>query len=324
TSSSGYHLSVSLIENQEVLTALGTVRVSALVPESMIIKKRETINKVVAVGFKGYGDFYPQMFLDNLEERLFPDAEKIIKIIDLDVKGNLKPNSLALLLSREEILKKVIDELKPLSTHKNTVQGGTSEGDTLFVFPAVLGENPNNDIWMKLTNSLDGQVIEVPGLPPSIPGLRLEKALTVFLRRKGAEFRHNSRVVGFNAEKERITSIIALDSSNTEHNIEANNFILATGSFWGGGLVAHKENLIEPVFNLPVFSQKKDNDTPLLSLQGQPFLSTGLETDNCLRPNPGFTNLYAAGSILAHSNYSSEKSGLGLALATGYKIGSLV
>ena len=107
---SGYKLVGSLKENREVLTALGTVRPSSLIPASMAITGRDLIKKVVVVGFKGYGDFYPRMFLDNLESRIFPRAQKEIKIIDLGIKSNIKSSFLASYLSHEEVLAKIIRE----------------------------------------------------------------------------------------------------------------------------------------------------------------------------------------------------------------------
>ncbi|MEA4903044.1 anaerobic glycerol-3-phosphate dehydrogenase subunit GlpB [Desulfitobacterium sp.] len=321
---SGYRLVGDITDNQHVLTSLGTVHPSAFVPASMIIKKREMIKKVIAVGFTGYGDFYPQMYLDNLEENMFPKAQKISQIIDLEINADLKSNSLAHLLTKDEILNSVINELRQQNANQCDRKEYFSDEETLFVFPSVLGEQPNYNVWERLTTELSAQVIEVPGLPPSIPGQRLDKALTIFLSHHGAEFRHNTQVIGFNAKDRKVTSIIVQDSSHSKHIIEAKSFILATGSFWGGGLIDKKNVLYEPIFNLEVYAPNQFNDTPFFSLNGQPFLSSGIEVDNLLRPNPNLENLYSAGSILAHCNYSMEKNGLGLALATGYKAGSNV
>ena len=194
----------------------------------------------------------------------------------------------------------------------------------MFVFPAVLGEQPDNKIWYKLKNELSAQVIEVPGLPPSIPGQRLENAIMFYLRKMGLEYRRSIEVIGFEAKGDRIISLKALDSSFEEHIIEGEQFILATGSFWGGGLIFNKKIVKEKIFGLPVFCPPKLINGTLLNLNGQPFHSAGIEVRKDFRPLSGWRNLYLVGSILAHTNYIAEKSGLGLALATGYKVGSLV
>jgi glycerol-3-phosphate dehydrogenase subunit B len=323
-SSAGYELYGSLKENQIVLTSLGTVHPAALVPKSLLIRKRESIRRVVAVGFKGYGDFYPQMFLDNLDSRLFPRVQKEARIIDLGIRANLKSNYLANLLSNQRILQRIIQELLVDIQQGNVPMTNSDREDTLFVLPAVLGENCSYTIWRTLTTALSAQVIEAPGLPPSIPGLRLQKALMRYLADQGVEIRANAQVSGYEERNGRVSFVKVLDGSQVEHRIEAKNFILATGSFWGGGLNARQDILEEPVFNLPVKREERLMSDMFMSLDGQAFLSAGLEVSESLRPNPNWANLYCAGSILAYSNYAAEKSGLGLALATGYKTGSLV
>lgn len=321
---SGYKLVGSLNENREVLTALGTVRPSSLIPASMAITGRDLVKKVVVIGFKGYGDFYPRMFLDNLENRVFPNAQKKeVKIIDLGIKGNIKSGFLASYLSHEEVLAKIIRECK-LAISGGNIGTRISSENILFVFPAVLGEQPDNKIWYKLKNELSAQVIEVPGLPPSIPGQRLENAIMFYLRKMGLEYRRSIEVIGFEAKGDRIISLKALDSSFAEHIIEGEQFILATGSFWGGGLIFNKKVIKEKIFDLPVFSPQKLNNGTLFTSSGQPFHSAGVEIGEDFRALSGWENLYPVGSILAHTNYIAEKSGLGLALATGYKVGSLV
>lgn len=321
--SSGCMLAGSIYENQKVLTALGTERIAALIPPSMVIKEPQRVKRVLAVGFKNYPDFFPQMFLDNLHNTSFSDTEKIPLTIDLGIKETLRSNHLSLLLEREDVLAKVIDEIKE-RLGKQGVKIQERDNRVLIVFPAVLGKSSDQAICQKLIQSLAAQVIEVPGLPPSIPGQRLHQALTVYLRQRGAEFRYNCEVTDFTAEKGRIASVVVQDSSHTDHIIEAGSIILATGSFMGGGLAAKKDSIIEPIFKLPVTNPiYQEEETHFLSLKGQAFLSAGLEVDGELRPLKDINNLYAVGSILAHSNYAAEKSGLGVALTTGYKAGSL-
>lgn len=322
---SGCILAGSIYENKKVLTALGTERITALVPPSMLIKEPHKIKKIIAVGFKNYTDFFPQMFLDNLNSASFPETEKYSLTIDLGIKENLRSNHLSLLLEREDVLAKVINEIQSRPIERGTkIKDQEQDDSLLIVFPAVLGRSWDHAIYKRLTQSLSAQVIEVPGLPPSIPGQRLHKALTLYLRKQGAVFSYNSVVTDFAIKNERIASVLVQDSSKTTRIIEAESIILATGSFIGGGLVAKKNSILEPIFKLPVINPNhQDDESHLLSIEGQAFLNAGLEVDNQLRPLKNINNLYAVGSILANANYAAEKSGLGVALATGYKAGSL-
>ena len=93
------------------------------------------------------------------------------------------------------------------------------------------------------------------------------------------------------------------------------------------------------MFNLPVLdvdsnpveSTKPRNLTNVIPLQlrGHKLFECGIRIDSSFRPidrtgEVFAENLFAAGSVLGGYNYPIEKSGLGVALATGRTSGSLV
>jgi len=107
--------------------------------------------------------------------------------------------------------------------------------------------------------------------------------------------------------------------------------VLTTGKFVGGGLDAQPNRVFETLFDLPVQyprNRKAWFNTQLLTAAGQPFNSFGVEVDEALQPvDPAgkivYRNLFAAGGILAHADSMAEKSGGGVAIATGYAAGEL-
>jgi glycerol-3-phosphate dehydrogenase subunit B len=118
--------------------------------------------------------------------------------------------------------------------------------------------------------------------------------------------------------------------------VESKSVVLATGKFIGGGITGDESGFREPVFNLPPVTEEFYSATGVLPLKhtskfaittsGQPFLASGLSVDLTLRPvdkngDPAYENLFSAGSTIAGYNYSAEKSGLGVALVTGYTAG---
>jgi glycerol-3-phosphate dehydrogenase subunit B len=315
-SSCGYSLVGSIEKNQMVITALGTLRPSALVPKSMIIRNSERVERVILVGFNGYLDFYPHLLLDNLQRlspQFFPQAKMEVKILQWGNNSTgevLRTNFLANLFNQERFLDFFVQELKPYSL--------TS---TLFILPPILGEQPNYQILDALTTQLNSQVIETPGLPPSLPGYRIEQGFLSFIKIHHGELRIQNQVIGFRYKNGKVTTLIARDSSGKVQEIYGKSFVLATGSFWGGGLHFENNCIFEPIFNLPV-KNVNERQNLFLSSKGHPLLKSGVEVDVNLRPNP-WMNLYVAGSILAHSDYTSEKNGMGVALATGYKAGGL-
>jgi glycerol-3-phosphate dehydrogenase subunit B len=307
-----------LAENLTVLTALGTGHVTALAPRSMVVTAPSDLEHVVAVGFKHYPDYFPQMFLDN-SAPYFPRAQKDIALLDLGGGEVLRSGYLSAQLEKEAVLSQVVAALRDLDCTR-----GKAGDRVLYVFPAVLGQRPDSDVWQKLTTALGSQVIEVPGLPPSVPGSRLDKALTLYLRRRGVAIAYNTEVVDFAAASGRLTSLLLRDAAGSERRVETGRVILATGSFLSGGLTAGKDDFREPIFNLPVTPPPATAEgNSFLSPAGQAFLTTSVAVDTQLQPLSPYGNLFAVGSILAGTNYAAEKSGLGLALATGYNAGSL-
>ena len=102
--------------------------------------------------------------------------------------------------------------------------------------------------------------------------------------------------------------------------------LLATGRFLGGGLVSDRTAVSESILDLPVFqpdNRELWHGDGLFERSGHAVNQAGLETDAMLRPlgtngKPAFENLFAAGIILAHQDWTRMKCGSGLSIATAY------
>lgn len=85
-------------------------------------------------------------------------------------------------------------------------------------------------------------------------------------------------------------------------SVIAENYVLATGKFYSGGLYAEMDKVIETVFGLDVWYDKnRENWFDADFRKDQPFLSFGLETDKAGHPyynGVAVTNLTAVGGIL--------------------------
>jgi glycerol-3-phosphate dehydrogenase subunit B len=111
-----------------------------------------------------------------------------------------------------------------------------------------------------------------------------------------------------------------------EAKIKARGVILASGRFQGGGLHAQRDQIVETIFNLPVYQPEKRNlwhHINFFEKQGHMINSAGIETDNVFRPvdkNNSIIhkNLYAAGAILAHNDWTRLKSGSGVSALSAY------
>jgi glycerol-3-phosphate dehydrogenase subunit B len=105
----------------------------------------------------------------------------------------------------------------------------------------------------------------------------------------------------------------------------AQEFVLATGGVTSGGIVVESNREAhESVFQLPIFGLTHDG--PGFStnyFESHHFSRVGLRVDEKARPinvngDAVFENLRAAGGILAGAEPWKEKSGEGIALATGF------
>ncbi len=198
--------------------------------------------------------------------------------------------------------------------------------DVEFIgFPAVLGVDPK-PIVAHLEELTGKHVFEIPTLPPSIAGPRLRGAFDRGLPSQGVrtlsqKLVTNARIVdGGNFQFD-------VGSGVARQTIEAKSAILATGRFFGKGLQAGRREITEPVFNLPVVQpegREAWHRDRFFDAKGHPVNTAGIEVDGHLRPlgesgKVAHDNLYAAGAILAHHDWTRMKCGAGIAIATAYK-----
>ncbi|MDU5268109.1 MAG: FAD-binding protein, partial [Varibaculum cambriense] len=189
--------------------------------------------------------------------------------------------------------------------------------------PAVLGLKDRN-AWKDIAHRLGHEVFEIPILPPSIPGMRINETLTQMVRDLGVRYIIGSEVTGLSANDGRVESV-TFDSAGSETTLKAKHFIYAGGGFESGTLhVDSYWNVTERAFNLPLAIPTG----PLVHEDywgpDQPLFEVGVQVDSQMRVldasgDPLYQNLYAAGGLLAGATRWREKSGDGIALASALR-----
>ena len=172
---------------------------------------------------------------------------------------------------------------------------------------------------------MGANVFEIPILPPSIPGIRIFNRFKEWLIRKGVTFSPGYSVSKAMIKGKRCEGIEMIHPPVIT-TYSADRYILATGRFMGGGLVASDERISEPIFSLPVAQPPSREDWFGKSFFGRlphPVHEAGILTDASFRPtnesgNPILENVWAAGSKLAYHHCIGEKSREGIEIATGY------
>ena len=298
-----------------IVTAVGTLKYSCLVPESMNASNLANMKKIFVVEIKGLKDFYSAMIADNLK-KYFPDKIFEVAKLDLNFLGGRDITCMDAaqnLTGNEQIL---ADGLKTLD----------AGDDDAIIIPPILGLEGNSS-RAAVKSQLRAEIFETTCLPPSPPGIRLQRAFVKYLQKNGVRIFENSKVVRGVVEGKKVSGVV-VENSVREKIFRAKKFILATGGFYSGGIQMRDfENPREPIFDLPVFfPTDADNwsNPNLFSDKPQGFSTTGIITNDKLNPIDAdgkilFENLHVVGANLGGCDKIFERSAGGIAIASAYK-----
>lgn len=281
------------------------------------------LSKVTFVGIDGFRDFHPELAADNFRryaafERLTISSARVTVPGFEQLKRNpceLRSIDIARLLRCDDALKAFADQLLRIAAPSD-----------LVVMPAIMG-NGDGLIWLNKLRDLTGlRIHEVPTMPPSLLGIRLEEAMSrAFIRQGGVHLRGDQVISGEFKYSGQTAQLDKIYTRNLQdHALQAKRFILATGSFFSQGLHASHQLITEPVFGLDLAPyQQRENwhQHNFFTDQSHPFLEMGVVTNHRLNPSikqHTVKNLFCAGAILAHYNPISEGSGGGVAICTGF------
>ncbi len=193
----------------------------------------------------------------------------------------------------------------------------------LLLLPAILGIA--NDRAVKLLKeSVKTPLCFVATIPPSVPGTRVQSLLRHRFQQLGGTLLPNDTVKGGGFENNRLKYVCTENLADT--CLEANDFVLATGSFLGGGLSSDYYSVHESVFGLDVelngAASHVDWTTDKL-FDKQPYESFGVKADDQFRVSKDGTtidNLYAIGSVLSGNDPQHEADATGVDLLTALAV----
>jgi glycerol-3-phosphate dehydrogenase subunit B len=194
--------------------------------------------------------------------------------------------------------------------------------------PAVLGMERCTEAVTHLSDLLGVEVFEIATAPPSVPGIRLHRALVRSLVRSGVRVLTGMQVFGSEASGSRIEAVHSEAAARRVRHA-AGSFVIATGGILGGGLITAEDgSVIEVVADLPVKSPAARSDwfrREVLDPLGHPIYRAGIETDGGWRPLRSgevvWENVTVAGSLLADAEPIREHSLDGVGVTTGFLAG---
>jgi glycerol-3-phosphate dehydrogenase subunit B len=295
----------SLDENLLLPTAIGALKPSALVPETMAAGAGS--DPVCVVGLRALKDFHAALLADNLR-RAGVEARSVE--LDLKPEGRVDANSLA--------FARAFDDPRFRTQVARAIAPRESER---VAFPAVLGLEAGT--WRDLQEQVGRPVFEVPTLPPSVPGMRVAAALRERLRRAGGRVILNAVVHDAERSGARVTAVRArVGLRDAVHRCDW--LVLATGGFASGGIeLDSRWRPREVALGLPVSGVPADERFKPAYFDDHPIGRAGVKVDRGLRPE-GHENVLVVGATLAGAQPWKEKSGDGISLTTGHRAAELI
>ena len=308
----GYAYTGGLDTNQLLPTALGALRPSALVPETMAAGERGQLERVCIVGTPSLRDFHPSLCAANLA-----GAGIEARAVSLELKlehADMSALGVARHFDDPAWRAQFCAELS-LALRAEEHVG----------LPAMLGLRDPHSVLTDLEHRLGRRVFEIPTLPPSVPGMRLYEILRSALRAAGGRLVLGAEVVSSERTGGKLTSVNTR-AAGRDLTYVAPAFVLASGGFASGGIeldshwTTHERVLGLPLRGLP------DPRAPRFVatyLDEQPLARVGIAVDGQLRAE-GAENVIVAGAALPGAAPWREGSGEGIALASGYRAAQVV
>ncbi len=211
------------------------------------------------------------------------------------------------------------------------VEPHRGDGELRVAFPAVLGLADHPAVAAALDARLGGPWFEIPLVPPSVPGLRLYEAMVAALRAARVAVQVGFAVSAAIRTPDGRVAGLATAAAGRPFPIRAGQVVLATGGFASGGLVATADGRVEePILGLPVEAPPQPAwlAPSMFDPAGHPLEAAGIRTDRKLRPvgptgERAERGVRIAGALLAGARALRERSGDGIAIASGERAARL-
>ena len=264
----GYRYVGDLERNHLLPTAVGVLRPSALVPETMAEGDMRTREPVCIVGTPALRDFHAALCAANLEAAGI--AARAIEV-ELEVeRADANALGLARRFDDPAFRAAFAAELAPLL-----------HGDERVGLPAVLGLRDPHGAWADLQRRLGRGVFEIPTLPPSVPGMRAFEALRTALRSAGGRLILGAEVTGADRDGGRVTAVPA-HAAGHDVRYHARWFVVATGGFASGAIAVGSDWVTrETALGLPLRGVPNPGEPRFVSeyFAEQPMARVGVAVD---------------------------------------------
>ena len=314
---SGLKVKGNTSKNHFRITPMGVLKPTWLTLEDYLTTDNQQAlpyKKVILCNIAGFMDFPVEFIAEGLRKVGTEVDSKILTISALKERrmspSEMRSANISKILSTDETLREIADVINENSKDADAV-----------LLPAIVGMN-NDENVIKLKSMLNKPMFVVATLPPSVPGVRVQKMLRSYFERLGGVFMLGNTVTGAVIDNGKVVSLET--SALPDDNLYADNYVLATGSFQSEGLKSNYVKVFEPIFDLDV--DAGDNRTDWIDenvYNAQPYMTYGVKTNNQLQTQKNgsvIENLYAIGSVLSGHNAIKQADGTGVSLITAVAV----
>ena len=300
--------------NHYIMTPTGAMRQCWLSVEGMVTSNNGTsldFNDALILCPEGFLDFYTQFVADSLSKLGVKCKQSVFSLPELTIRRN-NPTEM-----RSVTVARALDKEENILALASIITAEAKDTQTV-IMPAVLGFE-RTDVLARLEKITGKQILTVATLPPSVEGIKVERALRKTFERMGGVIFNGHTATQYTMEEGAVATI----TTSKGVTLTANDFVLASGSFIGGGLQALRSGVTEVLFGADVVAPAVTELTNRNLFEAQPFMSAGIVTDpqfKVLVAGQAVENLYGCGAILADYNPVQEGCGAGVAMFTALRV----
>lgn len=274
--------------------------------------------KVLLVNVPGFMDFPVSLITEGLH-RLGAEVETALVSVPSLMHRRQSPSemrsaNLAKVLARDKKLQQIAARINKAATEVEAV-----------IMPAIVGMDSQEAVAF-IRSRVQKPLHFVSTLPPSVPGVRVQTLLRKHFANLGGVYMLGNTVTGGHVEDGRLRYVET--SLLPDERLEADDFVLATGSFASDGLKSNYERVFEPIFDL-------DTTAPAHRMQwvtssvfdDQPYRSYGVKVNASMQAQKGrqtISNLYVAGAVLGGHNAAKLADGAGVDMVTALRVAQYI
>ena len=305
------------VKNHYRLTPVGALKRAWLTFKGYVTSDKADAlpwKSVALFNADGFLDFYTQFLSDEMRKM---GTECKVHTFNLPALENIRQNPTEM---RSANIARIFDNENTLNELADIISREMGDAEVVLL-PAMLGVDCRDSV-AKLEKKLCRKVAVIATLPPSVPGLQVQTLLRRYFQELGGVYLLGDTATGYKAAGDCIEAIYTHNHGDIA--LKAEDYVLATGSYFSQGLVASNGAVREPLFGVDVaYDKVRSNWYERDMFTVQPYEKFGIITDEnlkALRDGKKVDNLYAIGAGLAGFNPVKEGCGAGVSMLTAMSV----